>query len=64
MKLFILSVLVASVLSSPLLITEESTAYFKEHAPFEVYDHDENPHKGWTVDEVRQFRLGVELDSE
>ena len=64
MKLFILSVLVASALSSPLLVTEESTAYFKEHSSFEVYDHDENPHKGWTVEEVRRFRLGIELNTE
>ena len=64
MKLIILSLLVGAALSSPHLITEESTAYHRQYATFEIYDHAMNPYKDWTIDEVKRFLLGTELDTE
>lgn len=64
MKLIVLSLLVVAALSSPLLITKESTDYYKSTSSFQVYDHDKNPYKDWTINEIKRFLLGTELDTD
>ena len=55
MNLVLLGVLFACVKSpsSPSFpVTEISTAYFKEIAPYQVYDYEENPFKDVTMEEI------------
>ena len=62
MKLLI--ALIALAAASPLLITEQAANDLKETAPFEVYDANENPFRDWTINEMKAFLFGTELNTE
>lgn len=56
MLFFVLLIALASC--EEMLVTKEFTDYLKRHVDYEVMDYEENPFRGYTVDEAKDF-LGI-----
>ena len=60
MKSLLIALVIAAVFAEEMLVTKEYTDYLKKHVDWEVMDYEENPFRGWTMEEASML-MGAKM---
>ena len=63
MKLLLLAIVIVAVCAEEMLVTKAYVDYLKKHVQWEVMEYEENPFRGWTMEEAKMLLGAIEPEN-